>query len=167
MEGLVADKVNSAVRSCQNELLSGIQTLITSEVQKISDSQKVFSELQLSKIAAITSSDYKFKRKSNEEQYKVNNKVLDKIQDCDRNIDTSELSQAKENLAEGKLYFQINECYCFYYQRKYASLFYRTTGLEMSHRYLVKITQDWEHCLQNNLNNVVRGVKPHAFFLLQ
>lgn len=106
MEGLVADKVNSAVRSCQNELLSGIQTLITSEVQKISDSQKVFSELQLSKIAAITSSDYKFKRKSNEEQYKVNNKVLDKIQDCDRNIDTSELSQAKENLAEGKPYFK-------------------------------------------------------------
>ena len=35
MEALVTDKVTEAVRSCQNELLTGINTLIASEVQKI------------------------------------------------------------------------------------------------------------------------------------
>ena len=113
MEALVTDKVTEAVRSCQNELLTGINTLIASEVQKISENQKSFSELQLSKIEAITSNDYKFKRKSNEERYKVNNKVIGKIQDCERNIDSSEISQAKENLAEGMLYFINFTSYIF------------------------------------------------------
>ena len=58
------------------------------------------SELQLNKIAAISSSDYKFKRKSNEEQFKVNKKVMEKIDDCDRSLKESEIQQAKENLAE-------------------------------------------------------------------
>ena len=101
VENLVAEKVNFAVRSSQNDLLSGIQQLISSEVEKLSESQKNFSELQLSKLAAITSSDYKFKRKSNEEQYKVNNKVLDKMQDCERYIEQADLSKAKANIAEG------------------------------------------------------------------
>ena len=67
----------------------------------------------MSKIEAITSNDYKFKRKSNEEQYKVNNKVIGKIQDCERSIDSSEISQAKENLAEGMLYFINITSYIF------------------------------------------------------
>ena len=92
MEALVTDKFTEAVRSCQNELLTGINTLIASKVQKISENQKSSSELQLSKIEAITSNDYKFKRKANEEQYKVKNKVIGKIQDCERNIDSSEIS---------------------------------------------------------------------------
>ena len=112
MEALVTDKVTEAVRSCQNELLTGIHTLIASEVQKISENQKSFSELQLSKIEAITSNDNKFKRKSNEEQYKVNIKVIVKIQDCERNIDSSEISQAKI-LAEGMLYFINFNSYIF------------------------------------------------------
>ena len=101
VENLVTERVTEAVRSTQNDLLTGIQHLISSEVDKISERQKTLSELQLSKIAALTPSAYKFKRKSNEEQYKVNSKVLGKVQDCERNIDQAELSQAKENLAEG------------------------------------------------------------------
>ena len=54
----------------------------------------------MSKIASIASSDYKYKRKSNEEQYKVNKKVLEKIDDCDRNLTSSKVQEAKENLAE-------------------------------------------------------------------
>ena len=71
-----------------------------SEVEKLSESQKKIIELQLSKHAAITSLDYTFKRKSNEEQFKVNNKVLDKMQDCERYLDQANLTQAIENLAE-------------------------------------------------------------------
>ena len=40
VENLVAEKVNFAVRSSQNDLLSGIQQLISSEVEKLSESQK-------------------------------------------------------------------------------------------------------------------------------
>ena len=48
------------------------------------------------------SSDYNFKRRSNEEQFQINKKVLAKLDDCERNLDCSETDKAKENLAEGK-----------------------------------------------------------------
>ena len=60
VEHLVTEKVTEAVRSTQNDLLTGIQHLISSEVDKISERQKTLSELQLSKIAALTPSAYKF-----------------------------------------------------------------------------------------------------------
>ena len=55
----------------------------------------------MSTIAKL-SSDYKFKRRSNEEQFKLNKKVLGKIEDCESNLDLAEFDKAKENLAEGK-----------------------------------------------------------------
>ena len=58
--------------------------------------------MQISKIADL-SSDYKFKRCSNEEQFKINKKVLGMLDDCERNLDCSETDKAKENLAEGKI----------------------------------------------------------------
>ena len=108
VEDLVSDKISAAVSSSQNTLLSEITRLISTEVKKISDNQKSLSELQLNKIASNSSSDYKFQRKSNEEQFKVHIKVMEKIDDCDRNLNESEIQQAKENLAEGTnvlLYF--------------------------------------------------------------
>ena len=105
VEDIVSDKINTAISSSQNQLLTEMSKLISTEVKKISDNQKSLSELQLSKIASIASSDYKFKRKSNEEQYKVNKKVLEKIDDCDRNLTSSKVQEAKENLAEGMVLF--------------------------------------------------------------
>ena len=102
VEDFVSDKISAAVSSSQNTLLSELTRLISAEVKKISDNQKSLSELQLNKIASISSSDYKFKRKSNEEQFKVNKKVMEKIDDCDRSLKESEIQQAKENLAEGR-----------------------------------------------------------------
>ena len=102
VEDMVSDKINTAISSSQNQLLTEMSKLIYTEVKKISDNQKSLSELQLSKIASIASSDYKFKRKSNEEQYKVNKKVLEKIDDCDRNLTSSKVQEAKENLAEAQ-----------------------------------------------------------------
>ena len=40
VENVVAKKVNLALQSSQNELLTGIQQLISSEVEKLSDSKK-------------------------------------------------------------------------------------------------------------------------------
>lgn len=100
----VQGRVDSAVSQTKNEILTGMQNLISTEMKKISDSQKVFSDLQMSKIAEL-SSDYKFKRRSNEEQFKLNKKVLGKIEDCESNLDLAEFNKAKENLAEGKFVF--------------------------------------------------------------
>ena len=58
--------------------------------------------MQISKIADL-SSYFKFKRRSNEEQFKINKKELGKLEDCERNLDCSETNKAKENLAEGKI----------------------------------------------------------------
>ena len=101
LDRIVQGRVDSAVNQTKNEILTGMQNLISTEMKKISDSQKVFSDLQMSKIAEL-SSDYKFKRRSNEEQFKLNKKVLGKLEDCESNLDLAELDKAKENLAEGK-----------------------------------------------------------------
>ena len=89
--------VSSAITASQNVMLTEMTKLISTEVKKISDNQKSISELQLSKITSINASDYKFKRKSNEEQFKVNKKALEKIDDCDRNLSNAKLQEAKEN----------------------------------------------------------------------
>ena len=77
--------------------------MISSEMKKMTENQRALSDLQISKIADL-SSDYKFKSRSNEEQFKVNKKVIGKLDDCGRNMDLSEMDKAKENLAEGKTY---------------------------------------------------------------
>ena len=69
-------------------------------MKKMNDNQKARSDIQISKIADL-SSDYKFKRRSNEEQFKVNKNVLGKLDDCERNMEFSELDKAKGNLADG------------------------------------------------------------------
>ncbi|KAL4231106.1 hypothetical protein ACF0H5_008689 [Mactra antiquata] len=45
----------------------------------------------------------KFKRKSNEEQYKANDKVMHKLIDIDSALDLQDLSAAKEAIIEGKI----------------------------------------------------------------
>ena len=108
LEEMVSGHVSSAITASQNVMLTEMTKLISTEVKKISDNQKSISELQLSKIASINASDYKFKRKSNEEQFKVNKKALKKIDDCDRNLSNANLQEAKENLAEGTFFIDLN-----------------------------------------------------------
>ena len=99
---LVQDSVNSAIVHNKNEILTGVQLLISSEMKKSTENQRALADMQINKIADL-SSDYKFKRRSNEEQFKINKKVLGKLDDCQRNLDYSETDKAKENLAEGKI----------------------------------------------------------------
>ena len=99
---LVQDSVSSAVSQSKNDILTGVQQLITSEMKKLSDNQKALSEMQINKISDLSSSsEYKFKRRSNEEQFKVNKKVMRKLDDCERNFEQDEMDKAKESLAEG------------------------------------------------------------------
>ena len=56
---------------------------------KVSDNQRALTDMQTSKVADL-SSDYKYKRRSNEEQFKINENVLGKLDDCERTLDCSE-----------------------------------------------------------------------------
>ena len=80
---------------------SVISAIVHSKM-KITESQRALADMQISKIADL-SSDYKLKRRSNEEQFKINKKVLGKLHDCEKNLDCSETDKAKENLAEGTI----------------------------------------------------------------
>ena len=51
---------------------------------------------------------HKFKRKSNAEQYKINAKVMEKIEIADSHIETQDLSSAREAIIEGKYLININ-----------------------------------------------------------
>ena len=99
---MVQDSVNSAIVHSKNEILTGVQLLISLEMKKVTENQRALADMQISKIADL-SSDYMFKRRSNEEQFKINKKVLGKLDDCERNLDCSQTDKAKENLAEGKI----------------------------------------------------------------
>ena len=91
---LVQDSVNSAIVHSKNEIITGVQLLISSKKKKVTDNQRAIADMQISKMADL-SSYFKFKRRSNEEQLKINKKVLGKLDDCERNLDCSELDKDK------------------------------------------------------------------------
>ena len=68
MQNLVQEKVNSSLKTHKEEMLQEIGT----RFEKISGSSNIS---QLNKISSIVTAGGKFKRKSNEEQFKYNSKV--------------------------------------------------------------------------------------------
>ncbi|KAJ8315044.1 hypothetical protein KUTeg_007194, partial [Tegillarca granosa] len=70
----IDQRVQNAVQSSQNSLLSSLDRLISQKLSdfdtKFSDKQREMNASTLSKIEAVSSSKYVFKRKGNEEQYK-------------------------------------------------------------------------------------------------
>ena len=66
--------------------------------------QNVSNESQLAKISSILSSSDipKFKRKSNEEQFKHNAKVICKLDEATENIDALHVEKGKEKVTEAK-----------------------------------------------------------------
>ena len=69
MQNLVQEKVNSSLKTHKEEMLQEIGTLF----EKTSGSSNIS---QLNKISSIVTAGEKFKRKSNEEQFKYNSKVI-------------------------------------------------------------------------------------------
>ena len=61
----------------------------------------------MAKISSIISSSDipKFKRKSNEEQFKHNAKVICKLDESTENIDALDVEKGKEKITEGKIFF--------------------------------------------------------------
>lgn len=114
--GVIEANVARAVSQVHGTLLENFEQLVSSKLEsfheKISENQKNLADSQLSKIKSnILSNDgYSFKRKSCEDQYKFNVKVLDKIQDAEAHLDKAGDSAsiaAKEKISEGEILFFI------------------------------------------------------------
>ena len=100
LDAMVAGKVKDAMSASQTELMKGIGDLFS----QISSNQNSNNEAQLSKISSLlTTGDFpKFKRKSNEEQFKQNAKVLCKLDDAEKSLEVRNVDKAKESVLEGK-----------------------------------------------------------------
>ena len=73
-------------------------------MQKISDKNCSSNEEQILKISNIvaTGGMPKLKRKSNEEQFKVNSKVMLNLDEAEISIESSNTEKIKEKIVEGK-----------------------------------------------------------------
>ena len=96
----VTVKVKELMQETQRQLLQEMNSLM----QKISDQNCSSNEVQILKISNIvaTGGMPKFKRKSNEEQFKVNSKVMLKLDEAEKSIESSNTEKTKEKIVEGK-----------------------------------------------------------------
>ncbi|XP_069141252.1 uncharacterized protein [Argopecten irradians] len=92
----------------QQTLLDKLETIMTSKLEtfkvEISESQKMISEAQFSRFSEI--SPYHFKKKGNEEQFKVNAKINMKLQEAHTSLQENPLhnahtERASASIAEG------------------------------------------------------------------
>lgn len=87
--GEIDARVQQAVASSQRDLMNHLDGLISDKFKtfetRISDNQRELSDSQLSKIQQniLSNENYQFKKKSCEDQFKFNAKVLGKFRDAD------------------------------------------------------------------------------------
>ncbi|XP_060572473.1 integrase/recombinase xerD homolog [Ruditapes philippinarum] len=87
MSGFIEEKVKEVVKANNEELLGSISNMLS----KISD--KPSSAISILNVP-------KFKRKSNEEQFKLNAKVIDKLAVAQAAVETQDLSSAKDSIIQ-------------------------------------------------------------------
>ncbi|XP_063952223.1 uncharacterized protein LOC135153491 [Lytechinus pictus] len=104
----VASFVDLKIRESQAGLLTQLDTLITNKLgafqQRISDTQRDLSEAQIAKIEDMSKDQYKFRKRGNEEQYKVNVKVTRKLKEADailKDDDITGKAEAQLKISEG------------------------------------------------------------------
>ncbi|XP_071127658.1 uncharacterized protein [Mytilus edulis] len=107
---LIDRKIKDAMSQNQNEMLQSIDRLMSSRLdtfqRSVHETQRQLSETQMSKIQQMNTENYVFKRKGNEEQFKINTKITNKIKEA-RSIlkesqDNNESTEgAMRNICEG------------------------------------------------------------------
>ncbi|CAG2191736.1 unnamed protein product [Mytilus edulis] len=107
---LIDRKIKDAMSQNQNEILQSIDRLMSSRLdtfqRSVHETQRQLSETQMSKIQQMNTENYVFKRKGNEEQFKVNTKIANKMKEA-RSIltesqDNNESTEgAMRNICEG------------------------------------------------------------------
>ena len=100
-------EIPSAAGGVNNELMSQIDTLISSKFASLEDrmtsAQKNIADSQLSKIKEdiLSNDSYVFKRKSCEDQFKFNVKVSSKLRDADVSVKNGDAGAACSSISEG------------------------------------------------------------------
>ena len=88
-------RVKEAIKESQQQIMQEMNSLFT----KISDQHSISNEQNLLQISSIVASEVpKFKRKSNEEQYKMNTKVMLKPDEAEQAVNTR---KTNEKIIEG------------------------------------------------------------------
>lgn len=91
MEGIIEDKVQSALKENNEQLLKNIEGMIN----KISVPIPSCSDIQ---------EKPKLKRKSNDEQYRHNAKVMAKLEDVSTSLSSQDIDRARVSVIEGNIF---------------------------------------------------------------
>ena len=94
VEQMINKKVDSSLRRHRQEMLRDIAKI----VEKISGSSNV---TQLNNLSTLVNGGEKFKRKSNEEQFKYNSSVSRKLEDAEQSLVAHKLQEGRDKTAEG------------------------------------------------------------------
>ncbi|CAG2246830.1 unnamed protein product [Mytilus edulis] len=104
IENSVKRIVGEEIRKTQNDLLSQMEGMFSIKLQEFDHQQKERSELQMSRLQNELSGndDYKFQRKSCEDQFKFNRKLSVTLKEADASLESRDpsASLAKQKIAE-------------------------------------------------------------------
>ncbi|XP_071165963.1 uncharacterized protein [Mytilus edulis] len=105
IENSVKRIVGEEIRKTQNDLLSQMKGMFSIKLQEFDHQQKERSELQMNRLQNELSGndDYKFQRKSCEDQYKFNRKLSVTLMEADASLESRDPSASlvKQKIAEG------------------------------------------------------------------
>ncbi|CAG2243831.1 unnamed protein product [Mytilus edulis] len=105
IENSVKRIVGEEIRKTQNDLLSQMEGMFSIKLQEFDHQQKERSELQMNRLQNELSGndDYKFQRKSCEDQFKFNRKLSVTLKEADASLESRDpsASLAKQKIAEG------------------------------------------------------------------
>ena len=87
LSNFVKNQVYEQVKETHTRLLTKLDELITAKLssfsQQINENQRILSDVQVAKIEQINNDKFKFTKKGNEEQFKANAKVEQKLKEAD------------------------------------------------------------------------------------
>ncbi|VDI63463.1 Hypothetical predicted protein [Mytilus galloprovincialis] len=105
IENSVKRIVGEEIRKTQNDLLSQMEGMFSIKLQEFDHQQKERSELQMNRLQNELSGndDYKFQRKSCEDQFKFNRKLSVLLKEADASLESRDpsASLAKQKISEG------------------------------------------------------------------
>ena len=94
----ISDFVRGEIMESQNALLDKLDNLVTKKLETfqkdINETQRSMNEEHLSKFEEISCASYKFKKKGNEEQHKMNSKIYQKLNEAESQLKKDDLKQA-------------------------------------------------------------------------
>ncbi|XP_060077420.1 uncharacterized protein LOC132556974 [Ylistrum balloti] len=100
------NKLQERISASQHDMLGQLETMLSRKLDsfrtEIQDSQRQLSADQISKLVELNTHSYSFRHKGNEEQFKVNTKVVAKLQEAHSSIvEQQDLVTAADKITEG------------------------------------------------------------------